>query len=191
MTEVTKLFDLACDQFGERVLAVGDDQWQGSTPCTDWDVRALVHHLVSETRWVPPLLAGKTIAEVGDALDGDLLGDDPKASWTMAAADAKEAVARDGAMERTTHLSFGDFAGSDYTFQVLADLTIHGWDLARAVGVDETIDPDLLDAVEPWYREQMTSWKASGAFGGDVEAPEGSDRQTELLALLGRKAWER
>ena len=49
----------------------------GATPCTEWDVRALVNHVLGEIRWAVPLFAGSTIAEVGDRFDGDLLGDDP------------------------------------------------------------------------------------------------------------------
>jgi len=92
-------------------------------------------------------------------------------------------------MERPVHISMGDVPGANYTLEVLADLTIHGWDLARAIGADDTIDPALLDAVEPFYERVMGTWKLSGAFGGDVDPPEDADRQTRLLALLGREAW--
>ena len=87
---------------------IRDDQWHAPTPDTEWDVTDLVQHLVYEQLWVPPLLAGKTIAEVGDAFDGDVLGDDPQRAWTSAAAAAQAAFAEPGALERTVHLSFGD-----------------------------------------------------------------------------------
>lgn len=51
--------------------------WTARTPCADWDVRQLVNHVVGEDRWTKPLVQGLTIAEVGDALDGDLLGEEP------------------------------------------------------------------------------------------------------------------
>ena len=82
-----------------------------STPCEQWDVRTLVNHLVNETSWVPPLMHGSTIAEVGERFDGDLLGSDPVRSWSDASAAASAAVAEDGALERTVHLSYGDVAG--------------------------------------------------------------------------------
>ena len=137
---------------------------------------------------MPPLFTGRTIADVGDVLDGDLLGDDPKRSWRDAAEGAKGVVDGDGAMDRIVHISMGDVPGAEYAFQVLADLAIHGWDLARAIGANEAIDPDVLEAIDPWYQAQMGSWKASGYYGGDVEVAEDADRQTKLLGLLGRKA---
>jgi len=183
------LYGRACDSFGEKVAAVKDDQWGGSTPCSEWDVRALVNHLVSENAWVPPLLAGKTISEVGDSLDGDLLSDDPKGAWERSADEAKSAVGEQGALDRTVHISRGDVPGAEYVFEVVADLTIHGWDLAKAIGADVTIDPDLLEAVYAYYEPLVTLLKDTGAYGPVVEPPPDADRQTKLLAMLGRKAW--
>lgn len=187
MSDLVELFERSVDGFGERVHAVPDDGWHGSTPCTDWDVRTLVNHLVNEARWMAPLLAGKTIDEVGDALDGDLLGDDPKAAWGAAAAEAKAAVAEPGAAERTVHLSFGDTQGSDYIAQVLGDHVIHTWDLARAVGADERLDPELVALVLAGLAPQVEEWRSAGIFGDRVEVADDADAQTRLLALTGRR----
>ena len=82
----------AMAEFGSRVHAIKADQWGDATPCSDWDVRTLVNHLVNEQLWVPPLMSGATIADVGDALDGDVLGDDPFAAWDAAAAASTDAL---------------------------------------------------------------------------------------------------
>jgi uncharacterized protein (TIGR03086 family) len=185
-TDVRKLHQRAIESFGARVHAIRDDQWDAPTPCEEWGVRALLNHLVYEMRWMPPLLAGTTIAEVGDRFEGNLLGDDGKAAWDNAAADAVAAVHEDGAMERTVHLSFGDFPGQDYTMQVFADLVVHGWDLARAIGADERIDPDLVEACATWFAPMEEAYRSAGAIGPRVETPPGADRQTRLLAVFGR-----
>lgn len=84
----------ALDLFTDRVHAVRADQWGASTPCAEWSVRDLVNHLTAEQLWVPPLVSeGRTMAEVGDAFDGDVLGDDPVAAWDRAAAAARAAFA--------------------------------------------------------------------------------------------------
>lgn len=187
MTDVPALYRRAIDEFDRRVQAVGEGQWHDSTPCTDWDVHDLVNHVVNENMWVVPLLEGKTIADVGSALDGDLLGDEPKTVWSTSAQEGLQAARAEGAMERTVHLSFGDATGADYVSQVLADHVIHSWDLARGVGADEQLDPELVDFALATLGPQVVAWRNAGAFGEEVEVDPGADPQTKLLAMTGRR----
>jgi uncharacterized protein (TIGR03086 family) len=92
-TDVRDLHRRAAEGFGRRITTVRPEQWGLPTPCTGWDVRALVNHVVSGNRWTPELLAGHTISDVGDLLEGDLLGDDPVDAWTDSAAAAVAAAA--------------------------------------------------------------------------------------------------
>jgi uncharacterized protein (TIGR03086 family) len=180
------LLEVALDGFGERLELVGDDDWSAPTPCADWDVGTLVNHVMAELLWIPPLLAGKTIAEVGDRFDGDVLGDDPGATWTTAAAEALTAAAVPGAQEATVHLSFGDFPGSDYLGQVTSDLVIHSWDLARGVGGDVRLRPELVAFVDAFLTPQVDAWRSAGAFGPAAEVAPDADAQARLLAQTGR-----
>ncbi len=182
------LYRRAQDAFGERVRAVAGDQWSKATPCADWDVRALVNHVLSEVRWVVPLFAGRTIAEVGDRFDGDLLGDDPVARWDEAAGEALVAVGGDGAMERTVHLSFGDFPGRLYAMQLFADLLVHGWDLSVATGQDPRLDPQLVNECASWFVDWADGYRAAGVVAARPEVPADADPQTRLLADFGRIA---
>lgn len=86
------------------------------------------------------------------------------------------------------HLSFGDFPGSEYALQLFADHVIHGWDLARAIGESERIDPELVDACSKWFASVEDAYRAGGAIGPRPEIPAGADEQTALLAMFGRKA---
>ena len=119
----------ASDWFDSNVQQIADHQWDGSTPCTEWDVRALVHHLVYEQLWIPPLLEGQTIEQVGQRFEGDILGDDPKGAWRDATEDAFAAVGEDGAMERTVALSRGGTPANEYIGEMMVDHLIHSWDL--------------------------------------------------------------
>ena len=187
-TDVRKLYHRAMDAYGDRVHAVPDGQWGAPTPCSEWDVRALVNHVVGENRWAVPLFAGGTIQEVGDRFDGDLLGNDPAAAWDDSAAAAIVAVDDPAAMDRTVHLSFGDFPGREYAMQLLADLVVHGWDLARATGADERMDPELVDVCRAWFAGVADAYRSAGAVAARPPVPPGADPQTQLLADFGRSA---
>jgi uncharacterized protein (TIGR03086 family) len=145
-----------------------------------------VAHVVDENRWAPPLLAGRTIADVGDELAGDPLGDDPQAAWASSATAAGEAVARPGALEATASLSFGDVPGAEYVMQLTADLLVHAWDLARATGGDERLDAPVVAAVATWFDANEEAYRSAGAIGPAVALPERAGEQDRLLARFGR-----
>jgi uncharacterized protein (TIGR03086 family) len=187
MRPLVGLFGRAVDEFARRVVAIEHGQWTAPTPDTEWDVRALVNHIVVEDLWAPPLLEGRTLAQVGDRFDGDQLGDDPVATWRRASAGAVAAVGEDGALDRVVHVSFGDIPGWDYVSQLTCDHVIHAWDLARAIGANERLDPDLVDFAYEYLSPQVDGWRSAGVFGPGVEVPTGADRQSQLLALSGRR----
>jgi uncharacterized protein (TIGR03086 family) len=186
--DVPAIFGRAVAEFDARVQQIGDHQWGAATPDDDWTVRDLVNHVVVEDLWAPPLLAGSTIAEVGDRFDGDVLGADPKAAWAGTSAGAVQAAEAEGAMDRIVHLSFGDFPGSDYTLQLFADHLIHAWDLARAIGVDERLDAGLVTSCAGWFDVTEDAYRNAGAIAARPPVPGDADAQTLLLARFGRQA---
>ena len=185
---VPMIFRHAVAEFDARVRQIGDHQWQAATPDEDWTVRDLVNHLVGEDLWAPLLLAGSTIAEVGDRFDGDVLGPDPRAAWTAASAAAVQAAEDEGAMDRIVHLSFGDFPGSEYTLQLFADHLIHAWDLARAIGADERLHPGLVASCASWFDSAEDAYRGAGAIAARPPVPSDADAQVVLLARFGRRA---
>ena len=177
----------AMHEFDRRVLLIADDQWANPTPDTQWTVRDLVEHLVGEQLWVPLLLGGATIEEVGDRFDGDNLGQDPKTSWSLAITAARNAWLAPGATDRTVHLSFGDTPATEYGWQMITDLAVHAWDLARGIGTDDDLPAELCQAVLEFVGPQADSWRDFGVFAAAVPVPPDADIQTTLLGLLGRR----
>jgi uncharacterized protein (TIGR03086 family) len=184
---VTSLVDhhhRAARGFGRLVARVAAHQWDAPTPCTAWSVRDLVNHLTSEARWTPPLLAGRTLEEVGDAFDGDLLGDDPVRSHGEAVDAAIDAVGRVD-LERTVHLSFGEVPAGVYIEQLFTDHLVHTWDLARAIGQDGRLPDDLVVACLAIVAPQADAYRTAGLIGPRVPTDR-TDPQSRLLATLGR-----
>ncbi|WP_433242230.1 TIGR03086 family metal-binding protein [Streptosporangium sp. CA-135522] len=186
--DISEAYRRTLDGFGALVHRIGPRQWDNQTPCVDWDVRALVNHVVSENRWAPELLAGRTVSEVGDAFDGDLLGDDPLKAFDISAVAAAQAASEEGALARVVHLSFGDVPAGEYVNELFADALIHTWDLARAIGADERLDPELVEACAAWFADAEEGYRQAGVIGEPQQVDPDTDPQTRLLASWGRRS---
>ena len=170
----------------ERHLAqMSERDWQRATPCAEWDVRALVNHVLGEVLWIPPLVAGQTMEEVGDRFDGDVIGADVRAAWRSAANAALVATDDPQAYTRTVHLSFGDFPGSYYLGQVTSDVVIHTWDLAQGLGHDAHLDDALVAFVDSTLMPEIEAWRAAGVLGPVAEGG-GDSPQDRMLRATGR-----
>jgi uncharacterized protein (TIGR03086 family) len=185
MSDAVELLPSAFAAFTDRVFAVPPHGWDARTPCTEWSVRDLVNHVTSEHLWVPELLAGSTIDEVGDRFSGDVLGEDPNGAWVRAHSASQAAWASTPA-DKPVHLSFGTVPATEYAEQLLVDLTVHAWDLARGAGAGERLPADLITHALAYAREHADELSHSGMFGEPVTT-EAADEQTQLLALLGRR----
>jgi uncharacterized protein (TIGR03086 family) len=177
----------ALRQFDRRVHEIRADQWHHRTPDTEWDVTDLVKHLVYEQLWAPPLLAGKSIAEVGNAFDGDILAGEPVAAWQRAAAAARAAFDAPGALDGEVALSFGNLPASEYLWQMIVDLVVHAWDLARAIKTEEEMPNDLVSVALEHAHGLAADWQGSEILAPPIAVPGCTDDLTELLALLGRQ----
>ncbi len=116
-----------------------------------------------------PLMRGATIAEVGDSLDGDLLGEDPVATAVRLADEAVAVVAERLPAGEKVHLSYGDEDPAEYVRQLAADHLVHAWDLAAATGQDRSLDAELVAEVAAWFAEREELYRGAGAVGARVE----------------------
>lgn len=157
------------------------------TPDTEWDAHTLANHMLYELSWIPDIMAGQTIAEVGSKYDGDLIGENPAGAWEEAAALAKGEVAV-ADLRATAHLSYGNVQNRDYIQQVSGDLLIHAWDLAAALGIDRRLDPTAVEEVYAGILPSAQSLSKSGLYKPSLVVPPDADTQTQLLALVGRDA---
>ena len=183
MDETDLLRDVL-DGTGCLVAGVGAEQWELPTPCEEWDVRALVEHVLG---WMQVFDA----AANGGAFDGDpadyRLGDDPAADF-RAMADSIVDGWRTGGMDRTVRLTTGEMPAPMVFNMTLMEYTTHGWDLATATGQpvpfsDEEAEQVLDRAratLRPEYRGPGT------AMGDEVEPPAGAPAADRLAAFMGR-----
>ena len=135
--------------------------------------------------WVPDVLAGRTVDEVGDAYAGDLLGGDPLAKYDELNDRATVAANQPLVADDVVHLSYGDFPVSVYFEHVSTYRAFQAWSIAKLLGLDYSLPAELVDALWEIVLPQVEDWRAMGIFGPEVAVPADADRETQLLGKTG------
>ena len=173
--------------FGELVRSVGDEEWELPTPCSDWDIRTLVAHVVIGDAQIPGLFAGETVAFI-EEVDPSVLGLNPLASWRGTALAAIRAFAAPGSLnERYAH-PLGNIRGRTVIGFRVTDSLVHAWDLGQALGEPVMLDPELCEYCLDFWFPMASTLESSGFFRAAMLPADGADAATRLLALLGREA---
>ena len=158
------------------------------TPCASWDVRDLINHFVGTAYWFAATVSGDQglLAPQGhDHTAGDYV-----AAYEQSIGVTLEAFAADGALERLVKVPFGEFPGAALRGFAATDHFTHGWDLARALGLDTDLAPELagalLDQARAGIGDSLRGPDTQAPFGVARPAPEGATPADRLAAYLGR-----
>ncbi len=185
--QVAERYHRRADAFEAKVAQVAPDQWAAPSPCAEWDARGVVEHIV--------MMHGAMVAPIGRTLTaGTTVAEDPLAAFRAARADVAALLADEAVANQAIDAPMGPTTVADHIDQVVStDLVIHGWDLARATGQDDTIDPDELTRAWPGVQQIPDIMRQPGAFGPGivvfgpvVEVPDDAPLQHRFLGLLGR-----
>lgn len=183
------LFDEGVKEAGSVVRRVEADQLKNETPCTEWDLKTLLNHMVYELAWVPDLLEGKTIKEVGDKYEGDLVGDDPRGAWKKYTEKALAAVKK-ADPAAVVHLSYADSPADSYIREIGTDMLIHGWDVGQSINCSMTFSEKVVRAVQDFVQPRVAEYRASGLFGEELPTKDSDSLHVKLLAFYGRREQE-
>jgi uncharacterized protein (TIGR03086 family) len=162
----------ALDQTGDVLAAVHEDQLALPTPCSEWDVARLVAHLVQDPR---------TFVQMAQGAEVDWSAEPP--AVTSGWAKAFRSAADD--LIHHWHQA-GDEAQAGQVDWQTAEFAVHTWDLARAIGYDQPLDPEVAERGLAFMSTSLTDDNRSGAFGAEQDAPEGAPVYDRLAALAGR-----
>jgi uncharacterized protein (TIGR03086 family) len=159
------------------------------TPCTAWDVRALLNHIVG-TLWAAQALLSDTSVPYGlgpGALpDTDLVGDDPVAAYNKGADAARAAASASGALERSHQTPMGEMPGAGLAGFASLDLVVHGWDLARATGQSASFDDELVAHCLGFAQQVITDQMRGPLIGPPVSVPDTAPPIERLAGFMGR-----
>ena len=183
MSEIEERYQRVAGEFSSRVRAVPSDAWDNPSPCEGWTARDVVGHL---TGWIPGFFGAHGL----EFPPVPSVQDDPVAAWETVRATLTEALADPAVAARTVETPFSSQSLAETVDMIVTgDVFTHTWDLARATGQDETLDPEQLQlmvaAIGAMPEEAM---RADGMFGPPIEVPSDADDQTKFLASVGRRA---
>ncbi len=179
MSEVAERYATIARGFAARASGVTEDQWANRTPCPEWTVRDLVGHVVNTTRRVHGNL-GEPVEDPD--LDGDLV-----AQFAEARRAIESALADPGRAAQVVSGMFGEQSFESLVGRLLcSDTLLHTWDLARATGQDERLDPVAVERCAEFLAPMDEAIRRPGGFAPKVAPVQGADDQTLLLNFCGR-----
>ena len=179
----------ALDGAKAMVATVQPQDLATQTPCSEWDVKGLINHMIGVCQGFAGALSGATTGPGGPGGEADLVGDDPGAAYAQAADTVMREWRAPGALEKTVKMPMGEMPGTFAVQIVTADQLIHTWDLAKALGRPYAMDPDLATATYEMARQNLgPEMRGPGtAFAAEVPCPETAPIHDRLVAFLGRQ----
>ena len=184
------IYRSAVRQFDSRVRAVRPEQWTVSTPDDDWDVHRLVRHVIAGQAVVPEIIDGRPPSTNSNA-GADRSGPELVQDWATASAAAVSALTQVEYRDQLIQLPNGPASVEDLGWRLATDLTVHAWDLARAVDAPDEFPNDLLAHVLEHAKQSEDNWFPPSRYKSPIPVPGCTDDLTELLALTGRNRWWR
>ena len=185
--DIVDELERALARTGRTVAGTRPDQLGLRTPCPDWDVRALLNHIVGVNVFFGALVGGEGMPFQPGGAPPELIGDDYVGAYDRSVHVALDAYRAHGALQRVVHAPIGDLPGNVAVGINLVDNLGHGWDLARATDQDASIDDDLAEfALALAHQVVRDEFRNGQAFGAVVPVPEDAPMTDRLVAFLGR-----
>jgi len=190
--KITEAFVLANQELLPVIVGITDNQWDMPVPPEmTWQpnqrLRDIVNYHTYDDAWVPDVLAGKTADEVGGRYEALRTTQDTLGEYRTHNARANEAVKGFIDLDRTTHLSYGDFTASEYLQHVTLFRGMRVFDLAHLTGQAHEPSEELVQALWDIIQPQAEALRSMGVFGPTVAVSPGASLRDQLLGLTGRQ----
>lgn len=190
-----KALEGAFDRTGQTVEALRPEDRDLPTPCAEWDVHALLAHLVGVIAAFEDVASGaEPEVPVTDlpahlqALGEERIKDGPVDAYHDTAQRTLAAWQQRGSLDGTVFLPMGFEMPADLAIVIVTlDALVHGWDLGRAIGADTEIDPALAEAALEAAQGFVSDQLRGTAFGAAIDVPADASPTDRLVAFLGRR----
>jgi uncharacterized protein (TIGR03086 family) len=167
---------------GDMIDRIADDQWTAPTPCTEWNVRDVVNHLVGMNLVFVSILDESPMPARG----ADRLGTDPAGAYRRSAAELQAAAARPGVLERSKSTPLGVATGAERLQWRVMDLLVHAWDLAQATDIVVELPADLVEQALKLTQAELPRQPRAGRFADPQPVSDDAPLIDRLAAITGR-----
>jgi uncharacterized protein (TIGR03086 family) len=179
------LSERSYDLAGHTIAGVRPEQLDSPTPCSEWTVGDLINHMIGAHFYFTAALRGQQMDP--DAPPPDFAAHDPSGTFNQASSEMLRAWREPGALDRTVQTLMGPMPAQMLIGMFTMDNLAHAWDLARATGQDESLDPQLAEHLLVMIRQVDPPRGEGSPFGPEQPAPEGATPVQKLAAYLGRQ----
>jgi uncharacterized protein (TIGR03086 family) len=169
---------------GRVIAGVRPDQLDQPTPCSEWDVRALVNHMIGAHFYFTGALREQEMDP--NATPPDFAAHDPASTFQQASSEMLKAWREPGALDRTVQTLLGAMPAQMLIGMLTMDNLVHGWDLARATGQSENLDPEMATQILGMVRQANLPRGEGAPFKPEQPAPPDAIPEQKLAAYLGR-----
>lgn len=185
------VFILSEQALADVIDQIQDDQWEQQAP--EWfqtggqgnaSLREIVNYHAYDSAWVPDVLAGKTIAEVGEAYEH--VKTDPNCNYRTYSQAAIAAAEKLDDPDKTVHLSYGGYPVREYLKHVTSFRGFRAFDIAKWIGVSTQLPEDLVQGMWDEITPEIEVWRSMGVFQAAIPVPDDAPLQDKLLGLAGR-----
>jgi uncharacterized protein (TIGR03086 family) len=188
--DVIDALQRATEEYRSRMRKVhSSNQWESPTPCDRWTVRDVADHILGGNRFTVMILHGLAPDDAMDRVIHGDFADEPIRAFDKSSSEQLAAFRRPGVLDRLHQHPIGLISGRRIAALRMSDLVVHGWDLARALGLPEELDPDLVIESIAVFQELAENPAAADFFGPGASGtlPDGAPNQSKLLEMVGRR----
>jgi hypothetical protein len=187
---IQELFIYSNKALQHSIAQITDESWDKMLPVgmssKPTNLRDAVRYHTYDDAWVPEVLAGKTIVEVGDTYESLLTSEDIQAEYTKYNILACAAVRDCMDLKKLTHLSYGDYTTNEYLLHIITFRAFRSYDIAKMINADTTMDPEFVQALTETYSPLIEGYRQMGVFPAALDIAEDATPQAKLLAMVGR-----
>jgi hypothetical protein len=190
---IQELFIRSNEALKKVIDQIKDEQWDLELPSRNANQSTTLHESINyhsyDDAWVPDVLAGKTKEEVGTKYDA--IRTTPRAEvktvYDKYNARAIAMVRSYTDLDKMVHLSYGDFPVKDYLQHIVSFRAFRGYDIAKLIGADTTLDPDFVDALLEEFTPVVENYRQMGVFPPAIEVARDASPQVRLMGMVGRE----